>query len=509
MIFEFGGAPELDSPREAVWRHLQDGDMMAACTPGTETFEIRGPGRYSVKCSVGSGLVRAHVVLEAELHDLVHPESLRLRATGTAPGSTLDVETLVRLEALGPERTRLTWTSVTGVHGMLAKFGRGMIEDTLRQFTEKFWTNVAERAAAAPRSGAYILTSAELLALPAEMVGGAVLLSGIDLGGRALLKGHRLSAAEAAAVREAAGAGALAAPLRLAWVGSHELHEADAAETLATASAGPGIGLGPVRQGRVDLVAQHRGVLTISLEGLARINAVDPLELFTRWNHQPVEAGELVASVKVAPHVVDKSAVTEGARLAHAFAPLLEVRPYPGVTVAAVVAESLAPDARGRFEAASRLRAESLGGSFLGLRDIGGAVPAAATAAAREALEELAVRQRIGLLLIGGVSAGDPLAPLFAALEALGGVVFRRGVPAHPGSMLWLGRLGATQLLGLPRCGAFSMATAADLLLPRLMTGEALAPESIATLGHGGLLGREMRSRFPAYARELPEPPAS
>ena len=53
------------------------------------------------------------------------------------------------------------------------------------------------------------------------------------------------------------------------------------------------------------------------------------------------------------------------------------------------------------------------------------------------------------------------------------------------------------------------MATAADLLLPRLMTGEALTAESVATLGHGGLLGREMRSRFPAYARELPEPPTS
>jgi len=94
----------------------------AACTPGTESFEVRGPGRYSVKCGVGSGLVRVHVVLEAELHDLQHPESLRLRATGTAPGSTLDVDTLVRLERLDAQRTRLTWSSVTGVHGMLAGF---------------------------------------------------------------------------------------------------------------------------------------------------------------------------------------------------------------------------------------------------------------------------------------------------------------------------------------------------------------------------------------------------
>ncbi len=264
MIFEFGGSPELASPREAVWRHLQDGDLMAACTPSTQSFEIRGPGRYSVTCSVGAGLVRAHVVLEAELHDFVHPESLRLRATGTAPGSTLDVETLVRLEALGPERTRLTWSSVTGVHGMLANFGRGMIEGVLRQFTERFWTNVAERVAAATVDGAVLLVDAE----------------------------------------------------------------AEAAGILAAAAAGPGVVIGAVREGRVDLFAAHRGVLTISLEGVERIKAIGPLELITRWNHQPVEAGEVVASVKAAPHAGNRAALLEGARLAGEHAPLLMVRPY-------------------------------------------------------------------------------------------------------------------------------------------------------------------------------------
>ncbi len=504
MIFEFGGSPELASPREAVWRHLQDGDLMAACTPGTESFEVRGPGRYSVTCSVGSGLVRVHVVLEAELHDLQHPESLRLRATGTAPGSTLDVETLVRLEPLEAERTRLTWNSVTGVHGMLAKFGRGMVEEVLRQFTEKFWANVAERVAAAPRSGAYLLSAEALRALPCETVTGAVLLAGCEIGGRPLPKGHRLSADEAAALQ----AGSLG-PLRLAWIGAHELHETDAAGLLATAAAGAGIALGTAHQGRIDLTAAHRGVLAIALEGLERINAIDPLELFTRWNHQPVESGEVVASVKTAPHVVQRSAIDEGVRLAAVHGPILAIRPYAGISVAGIVAEPLPPEALARFEAASRLRAESLGGRFLGAQEVHAEEPGVAAGRARAALEDLSGRQRAGLLLVGGVSAGDPLAPLFAALEALGGVVFRRGVPAHPGSMLWLGRLGSTQLLGLPRCGAFSMATAADLILPRLMAGEVLTPESIASLGHGGLLGREMRARFPAYARGLPDPPAS
>lgn len=508
MIFEFGGSPELASPREAVWRHLQDGDLMAACTPGTESFEIRGPGRYSVTCSVGSGLVKVHVVLEAELHDLHHPESLRLRATGTAPGSTLDVETLVRLEPLDAGRTRLTWSSVTGVHGVLAKFGRGMVEAVLRQFTERFWTNIAERIAASPRTGAYLLDADALRALSPDTIAGAVLLGGYEFRGRGWPKGHRLSTDEAAELH-AAAVGGLSGPLRLAWIGTHELHEEEAASLLAAAATGPGITPGPVHQGRIDLVATHRGVLTIALDGLERINALDPLELFTRWNHQPVEAGEVVASVKTAPHVVEKSIVAEGVRLATEYTPLLSIRPYTGVTVAGIIAESLPPDALNRFAAATRLRAESLGGSFLGVHEVRAEEPVETEDRARGVLENLSVRQRVGLLLIGGVSAGDPLAPLFAAIEALGGDVFRRGVPAHPGSMLWLGRLGATQLLGLPRCGAFGMATAADLILPRLMTGEEFTPQSVASLGHGGLLGREMRSRFPEYARQLPEPPAS
>jgi len=79
-------------------------------------------------------------------------------------------------------------------------------------------------------------------------------------------------------------------------------------------------------------------------------------------------------------------------------------------------------------------------------------------------------------------------------------------VPAHPGSMIWIAALGEVQLLGLPTCGMFSLATAADLVLPRLLTGEKLTAESVADLGHGGLLTKDMRFRFPAYARDLDAP---
>ncbi|HEX5005104.1 MAG TPA: SRPBCC domain-containing protein [Gemmatimonadales bacterium] len=505
MIFEFGGAPELAAPREVVWRQLQDGGAMAACTPGAESFDVLGPGRYSVRCRVGTGLLTAHVDLEAELHDLVPPASLHLRATGTAPGSSLDVATQVRLEVVSPGTTRLEWRSTTTVHGMLTSLGHGMVEVTLRRFTESFWANVVERVATTPRTTPRALSIADLLALPSGSLDGAVLLGAVAAGGRRLPKGHRLGAADAAALLVEAARGDLTGPVRLAWIGGQDLHESEAARQLANAVAGPGVTLQAASLGRIDLVATHAGVLSLSLTGLEEVNGVDALEVFTRWNHQPVERGEAVASVKVAPFVVEQQVVDEGVRRAAAHAALISVRPYTGATLGALIVEPLPPDARDRFESAARLRAESLGGGFGGVVDVTGSDPEAVSAALCGALDDLALHRRVDVLLVGGVSAGDPLSPLLSALATLGGEILRRGIPAHPGSMLWVGRLGATQLLGLPKCGAFGMATAADLLLPRMMAGEQLTLEALAELGHGGMLGRDMRARFPAYARVLPD----
>jgi hypothetical protein len=72
--------------------------------------------------------------------------------------------------------------------------------------------------------------------------------------------------------------------------------------------------------------------------------------------------------------------------------------------------------------------------------------------------------------------------------------------------MIWLAELGDTRLLGLPQCGMFTLATAADLILPRLLTGERLTATELAELAHGGLLTRDMRFRFPPYAQKLEAP---
>jgi len=89
--------------------------------------------------------------------------------------------------------------------------------------------------------------------------------------------------------------------------------------------------------------------------------------------------------------------------------------------------------------------------------------------------------------------------PLYALLQELGVPLEKHGVPAHPGSMLWVAYHGDTPMLGLPSCGMYSRATAMDIVLPRLLTGERLDREQLAGLGHGGHLTRSMEFRFAPY----------
>jgi hypothetical protein len=350
------------------------------------------------------------------------------------------------------------------------------------------------------------ISPSALAGLTPEELAGTVLLAPIQLMRGTVRKGTRVDRNLGAELIAAAGSGSLSRSLRIAWPDASDLHEDEAAERLAAAAIGSGVERRSLKQSRLDLAAKWDGVLHVHTDGLTQLNTIDSLELFTLFHGQAVRTGQVIASVKVAPHLVPTALVEAGVRIACEHAPLVQVRPYLALEVAALVAETIAGPELARFEAGAQTKVEALGSRFVGTTVIASGEPEAAEREARAALESLAIAQKIPVILVGGVSAGDPLAPLYAALRSVGGRMVRHGVPAHPGSMIWLAELAGSQILGLPQCGMFTMATAADLMLPRLLTGERLTAESLAQLAHGGLLTREMRFRFPAYARDLEAP---
>jgi hypothetical protein len=301
----------------------------------------------------------------------------------------------------------------------------------------------------------------------------------------ALAKGARLDAAAVATL--------LATPweeIHLIALEAGDLHEEEAGARLAAAVTGSGVEVKGYTGGQWTLVASRRGLLAVDPARLADVNAREGISVFTLFGGQPVEAGETVAKAKVTPLAIAEDAVraieTSGRGL-------IAVAAFRPTVIGAVANERLDDRQRTRFESALRQKIDWFGSRLLPVRFASGSDRAVA--------DELRALRAQGaeVLIVAGASALDPLDPVFSALTLLGASMERHGAPAHPGSLLWLARWDGAPVLGMPTCGMFSQATTFDLVLPRLLAGEAIGNRDLAALGHGGLLSREMAYRFPPY----------
>jgi hypothetical protein len=293
---------------------------------------------------------------------------------------------------------------------------------------------------------------------------------------------------------------AAVALLALPWEEIHvlalepgDLHEEDAGRRLAAAVVGAGVEVKAYAGGQWTLAATRRGLLRIRRGPLADANALEGISIFTLFDGQPVEPGETVAKAKVTPLVIGDDTIRTIEALAREAAGFVTVAGFRPHVVGAVARESLDARQRARFETALRLKIDWLQGRLLAVRWAGGSPRTVA-----DELSELRV-EGATVLVVAGASALDPLDPVFGALALLGARMERHGAPAHPGSLLWLARWGELPVLGMPTCGMFSQATTFDLVLPRILAGEAVGNRELAELGHGGLLSRDVAYRFPPY----------
>jgi len=187
----------------------------------------------------------------------------------------------------------------------------------------------------------------EVASTEPSQLAGSVLVASLLVQGQRLAKGTRIDGPLAQSLVAAAAKGRLSAELRLVWPDADDMHEDEAGEKLALAVGGAGVDQRPPRQSLLQLVSKWDGVVHVSHDALARLNQIEAIEVFTLFHGQCVEEGDVVAAVKVVPHVVSADIIRRAVRLARQEGPLVEVRPYQSMHVGAVVCEPLvtAPDA--------------------------------------------------------------------------------------------------------------------------------------------------------------------
>ncbi len=271
-----------------------------------------------------------------------------------------------------------------------------------------------------------------------------------------------------------------------------ELHEDEAGRRLARSVAGSGVRLRGPAESQYTLLAEGRGLLRIDEAALFEVNNLDGVSVLTRFDYQPVDEGDELAGAKVTPLVLPQATVLHVEQICAARPPLRVVPFRPG-RVSGLILERVASKVRERFRTALERKLAWYGSELVMLLETDGE---------RSYADLLRSALAIGpdLVLAAGASSLDPLEPLFAALDSVGARIVKHGVPVHPGSLFWTAAAGNVPLFGLSSCEMFSEKTVLDLVLPRVFAGERVGRAELARLGHGGMLGREMAFRFPAYA---------
>jgi len=282
------------------------------------------------------------------------------------------------------------------------------------------------------------------------------------------------------------------AELHLLALDSDDVHEDAAGDHIARRVAGGSVSVRSPSGGHWPIVADCRGVLSIDTDRLVRVNELDGPCVYSLYDGQVVEAGEVVARAKIIPFAVSRRVLADVDSILGEPPGAIHVRPFAPYRVAAVVHESMGARAVQRFRDAVTEKIAWFG-SALGAVEVTppdvGSIADAFAAAARDA----------DVVLIAGTKAMDLLDPTFAALDQIGARMVGHGVPAHPGSLLWLAEWHGVPVVGMPTCGLFAQATVFDLVIARLLTGERLGRKELARVGHGGFLTRDMAFRLPAY----------
>ncbi|MBA3451044.1 MAG: molybdopterin-binding protein, partial [Chloroflexia bacterium] len=313
-----------------------------------------------------------------------------------------------------------------------------------------------------------------------------VITEDVKFGEQRIRKGHRLSEAEGLLLA------ALDRAVHAVVLEDGDVHEDDAGARLAAAIAGLGLDVRGPKFSRYNLVATSKGLLRVDQEALLRLNRLPGVAIFTLEDRVPVVPGKIVTGVKVTPVAVSEATVKEAESIAAA-TPVVQVAPFQPLRVGVISTEGPDWRVRDRFQSSVAQKIGWYGGSVVGFSD----QPRDAAAIAAE-IDRLA-DDGVDLVLAAGGNTIDPLDPTLQALPLVGAEIVRFGAPAHPGSMFWLAYRGDLPIFNLASCSMFSKATIADVVLPWIMTGERVEPDTLAALGFGGLLDRGMAHRFPPY----------
>ena len=260
-------------------------------------------------------------------------------------------------------------------------------------------------------------------------------------------------------------------------------HENEAAEGLYEICKNENMSPTPVKEGKIELIADCDGLFRIDVERLDEINALEDIMIASRHTNYPVHKGDKLIGTRVIPLVIEKTKMEEAKKLA-GDKPLAELIPYKNLKCGIVTTGSEVYYGRIK-DTFTPVVVDKL--AAYGIEVCGHITCNDDKDMIVDAIKKLKADGATMIVCTGGMSV-DPDDRTPSAIRDSGAKIVTYGAPVLPGAMFLLAYMeDGTPVMGLPGCVMYAKATIFDLVLPRVAAGVVLTKKDIARMGNGGL----------------------
>lgn len=264
------------------------------------------------------------------------------------------------------------------------------------------------------------------------------------------------------------------------------LHENDAAEILYGICKNEYMRPSPVKEGKIEVIADADGLFKLDNERLYRVNSLGEMMIATRHGNTMVKKGDKLAGTRIIPLIIEEEKMKRAQEIG-AGKPLMEILPFKHKRVGIVttgsevfhgrIKDTFGPVIIDKF---NEFDTEIMGQTIVDDNKEG------ITAAVLAYIE-----QGADIVVCTGGMSVDPDDCTPGAVKATGAEIITYGAPVLPGAMLLVAYYDyngkRVPILGLPGCVMYAKRTIFDLILPRIMADENLEKSDIDRLGQGGL----------------------
>ncbi|QHT63009.1 molybdopterin-binding protein [Paenibacillus lycopersici] len=274
-------------------------------------------------------------------------------------------------------------------------------------------------------------------------------------------------------------------------LGEGELHEDDAARRMALALQDDGLLLTEPHEGKVAVKSalDVPALAVVEPSVVHAVNELGEIALATLRTDAVVMPGGQLAATRVIPLVVPEAKVEAVEKLAldyrarHGGRGPLGLKPLRKFRIGLLTTggEVYSGRIEDQFGPAVRRIVEALGSEVAEQRFS----PDDRQTIVKEI--HYLQRQSYDMIVITGGMSVDPDDRTPAAIAGAGAEIVSYGTPMLPGSMLLMGYLDGTPILGLPGCVMHDPYTSFNVLLPRILAGDTITRADIVSMGYGGL----------------------